>query len=30
MRRDTVRRYDVQGDFNVDWVLEDKKTNNPK
>ncbi len=25
MRRDTVRRYDIQGNFNVDWVVEDKK-----
>ena len=25
MRRDTVKRYDIQGNFNVDWVVEDKK-----
>ena len=25
MRKDTVRRYDIQGNFNVDWVVEDKK-----
>ena len=25
MRKDTVRRYDIQGDFNVDWVVEEKK-----
>jgi len=27
MRRDTVRRYDIQGNFNVDWVVDDKKDN---
>ncbi len=27
MKRDTVRRYDIQGNFNVDWIVGDSKQN---
>jgi hypothetical protein len=30
MRRNTVRRYDIQGNFNVDWVVDDKKKDPPQ
>jgi 6-phosphogluconate dehydrogenase len=27
MRRDTVKRYDMEGNFNVDWIVDDKVKN---